>query len=201
MNRSGLNKEEELWRTVTMQAAVGKRRMKRSQDWRDLKARRWNIQLFNKQNHMKVTLSTRCGTWCCNKSLLNVSLYNYQVDEVAKMEEENKRIREEIDSMERRYLLLFAWIYKSSIWHLQVRQNCRIRTVPWSWCCSGTSPGGKLRFHVLFPILTTFRWARLPEVSSPKLSKIPVNVCFSAIAKSKAKWLLSPNVTFVSSSM
>ena len=33
--------------------------------------------------------------------------FNHQVDEAAKMEEENKRIRAEIDSMERRLLFIF----------------------------------------------------------------------------------------------
>ena len=41
-----------------------------------------------------------------NNSIVNQS--DHQVDEVAKMEEENKRIRDEIDSMERRLLYLLS---------------------------------------------------------------------------------------------
>ena len=42
-----------------------------------------------------------------NNNKLTVYPFNHQVDEVAKMEEENKRIRDEIDSMERRLLFIF----------------------------------------------------------------------------------------------
>ena len=43
MNRFDLSREEELWRTETMPAAAGRRRMKKFQDWRDSKERRWFI--------------------------------------------------------------------------------------------------------------------------------------------------------------
>ena len=39
--RFDLNRGEELWRTETMPAAVGRRRMKKFQGWKDSKDRRW----------------------------------------------------------------------------------------------------------------------------------------------------------------
>ena len=107
MNRFDLSREEELWRTETMPAAAGRRRMKKFQDWRDSKERRWFIWCNSSWIMQRDIFVQNGGTERSNSPFYP---FNHQVDEVAKMEEENKRIRDEIDSMERRLLYLFHFL-------------------------------------------------------------------------------------------
>ena len=121
------------------------------------------------------------------------------------MEEENKRIRDEIDSMERRLLScylsplnyhnLMIYSYDEIIIMIMFRYDRIAEFARSHGLDVAVEPHQvKLPFSNLpHPDIGISRWAKLPVLSILKPSKI-----FSSVS-SKAKWLLNPAVNFVSS--
>ena len=100
--------------------------------------------------------------------------FNHQVDEVAKMEEENKRIRDEIDSMERRLLYLFNFLSPFMI----IFRYDRIAEFARSHGLDVAVEPHQVKLPAYLTLSPgIFRWARSPALSILKLSKIPVNAC------------------------